>query len=315
MVKCLVAAVERGLDVYCEKPLSYDIREGRAMVDAVKKSGRVVQIGFQRRQSETFRQVKDFVDAGKAGRIVQADVQIHYRAGTKDPTHQAPPDSLDWELWCGPGPKIPYSPQVGHKNWRLEKTSGHGHLVDWGIHNMDATRMMLNLSTPKQITAAGGIYQYKDVITTPDTLTVHFEFDELPVVWRHRLWGASEFTPEISNGVLLYGEEATVFASDGKWIVIPKRKGAEPEEHEAPSDMGTLHMANFLDAVRDQSPLACPIDQGFMATTTVQLGMIAYESNSVVQWDQSSEGIPGNAAAARLLLREYRSPWKHPFRS
>ena len=309
----LLASLDRGLDVYCEKPLAYDIREGRAMVDAVKKSGKVVQIGFQRRQSAAFAQVKEFVAAGNAGRIVQADVQIHYTAGTKDATPQDPPASLDWELWCGPGPKIPYSPQVGHKSWRLEKTSGHGHLVDWGIHNIDATRLMLGLSTPKQITAAGGIYQYQDIITTPDTLTVHFEFDQLPVVWRHRIWGATEYTPEISNGVILYGEEATIFVADRRWVVIPKGKKSKREEHEAPSDMGTLHMANFLDAVRAGKPLACPIEEGFKATTTVQLGMIAYESNSTVRWDEKSEQILDNEPATALLKRDYRSPWKHPY--
>ena len=89
-------------------------------------------------------------------------------------------------------------------------------------------------------TAAGGIYQYRDVITTPDTLTAHFEFDRLPVVWRHRLWGATEFAPETNNGVFLYGEEATIFASDQKWIVIPNRNGAEPEELETASNAELL---------------------------------------------------------------------------
>ncbi len=309
----LIACLDRKLDVYCEKPLSYDVREGRALVDAVKKSGCVVQVGFQRRQSEAFRQVKEFVAAGKAGRIVQADVQIHYRTGTKDPTPQNPPPSLDWDLWCGPGPKIAYSPQVGHKSWRLEKTSGHGHLVDWGIHNIDATRMMLDLSTPKQITAAGGNYQLDGIITTPDTLTVHFEFDELPVIWRHRLWGATEYNPEVNNGVFLYGEEATIFASDRRWVVVPKSKGAERQEFDAPCDLGTRHMANFLDAVRTGAPLACPIEVGYQGTATVQLGMIAYESNSVVKWDEQAERIVDNEPAAKLLKRAYREPWIHPY--
>ena len=83
-----IAACEAGLDIYCEKPLAYDIREGRAMVDAVKKSDRIVQVGFQRRQSKAFGEVKKFIDEGKAGRIVQVDAQIHYKAGTKDPTPQ-----------------------------------------------------------------------------------------------------------------------------------------------------------------------------------------------------------------------------------
>lgn len=309
----LLACIKRGLDVYCEKPLAYDIREGRAMADAVKNSKCIVQIGFQRRQSLALHQVAEFVKAGKAGRIVQADVQIHYRAGTKDPTPQDPPASLDWELWCGPGPKIPYSPQVGHKSWRLEKTSGHGHLVDWGIHNVDATRMMLGLSTPKQITAAGGIYQYQGKITTPDTLTVHFEFDKLPVVWRHRLWGATEYNPEVNNGIFLFGEEATVFASDRRWVVVPKSGTDKRQEFNVPSDIGTLHMANFLECVRTRQQPACPIEEGFKATATVQLGMIAYESNSVVQWDEQTEQIVDNPEAAKLLKREYRAPYVHPY--
>ena len=172
-----IAALEHGLDVYCEKPLAYDIREGQAMVEAAAKHGRVVQIGFQRRQSKAFAEVKKFIDSGEAGRIVQVDAQIHYTAGLKDPTPQDPPAALDWDLWCGPGPKIPYSPQVGHMNWRLEQTSGHGHLVDWGIHLIDGGRTILDVPMPRAITAAGGLYELKGKITTPDTLTVHFEFE------------------------------------------------------------------------------------------------------------------------------------------
>jgi len=127
-----IAACEKGLDIYCEKPLAYDIREGRAMADAAKKSGRIVQIGFQRRQAAAIREARQYLQDGNAGRIVCVEAQIHYNAGTKDATPQDPPASLDWDLWCGPAPKIPYSPQVGHMNWRLEKTTGQGHLVDWG---------------------------------------------------------------------------------------------------------------------------------------------------------------------------------------
>lgn len=307
-----LAALQRGLDVYCEKPLAYDVREGRAMVDAAAKSDRVVQIGFQRRQSKAMQQAKQFIHAGKAGKIVQVDAQIHYRAGLRDHTAQDPPDSLDWDLWCGPGPKIPYSPQVGHFAWRLEKTSGHGHLVDWGIHLIDALRMMLDLDVPRRITAAGGLYYYRDKITTPDTLTVHFEFDRCPVVWRHRLWGAQEYCPEVNNGIFFYGDQATVFASDSRWVVIPKGKNAQRTESEVETDLGTNHMADFLAAVRSRGRTACPIQDAYKSTTTVQLGMIAYESDSVVDWDRKTEQIVGNDAAARLLKRPYRQPYQHP---
>ncbi len=309
----LIAALQKGLDVYCEKPLAYDIREGQAMVEAVRRSDRIVQVGFQRRQSKAFQQAKEYVESGEAGRIVQADVQIHYRAGTLDPTPQDPPAALDWELWCGPAPRIPYSPQVGHRNWRLEKTTGHGHLVDWGIHNIDAVRKVLNLSMPTRITADGGIYQYQGIITTPDTLTVHFEFDELPVVWRHRLWGAAEHTPETSNGVFLFGEKATIFASDNRWVVVPTDQQAERQEFEVQSDMGPSHMEDFLQAVRERRAPSCTVEDAFQSTATVQLGMIAYETHSVVQWDAKQMTIHNHPAAAALLKRDYRAPWTHPY--
>ncbi len=310
----LIAALEKGLDVYCEKPVAYDVREGRAMAEAVKKSDRIVQIGFQRRQSKAFEEVREFIDAGEAGRIVQVDAQIHYRAGTKDPTPQDPPSSLDWDLWCGPGPKIPYSPQVGHFNWRLEKTSGHGHLVDWGIHLIDSVRMTLGLGMPNQIMAAGGLYYLNGKITTPDTLTVHFEFDRCPVVWRHRLWGAQEYAPEVNNGIFFFGDKATIFSTDQKWVVIPVGKPKERVEHEAKTDLGLEHMADFLEAVRTRRQPACTIEEGYRSTATVQLGMIAYESQSTVRWDGSSEQIVDNAPAAKLLKRPYRRPYEHPYR-
>lgn len=309
----LMACLKKGLDIYCEKPLAYDIREGRAMVEAVHASDRIVQIGFQRRQSPSYAQVKEAIDAGKIGEVVQAEVQIHFKAGTSDPTPVDPPAVLDWDLWCGPAPKIPYSVQVGHKSWRLEKTTGHGHMVDWGIHNIDAVRLMLGLGMPTQINAAGGIYLYKGIITTPDTLTVNFEFDRCPVVWRHRLWGAAEYTQETKNGVFLYGTQGTIFVSDNRWEIIPTAKDAERQEFKVSADMGTAHVAEFLECVRTRKKPSCTIEDGYQSTATVQLGMIAYESNSVVRWDSKSEQIKDNPSAAALLKREYRKPWIHPF--
>jgi predicted dehydrogenase len=248
-----IAAVEKGLDVYCEKPLAYDIREGRAMVDAAEKAGVTIQVGFQRRQSTAIKQARDYIRQGHLGRIIQADAQIHYTAGTRDTTPQNPPASLDWDLWCGPAPKLPYCPQIGHVSWRLEKTTGHGHLVDWGIHLIDATRWILGETTPKAVQASGGIYYHKGKITTPDVLAVHFEFDTCPVFWKHRIWGAAEYTPEISNGILFYGENGTVFVTDRRWVIIPKDKNKDRIEHEVSADMGTEHMAEFLKAVRSDS--------------------------------------------------------------
>ncbi len=306
----LIDALDAGKDVYCEKPISYEVREGQAMVAAVAKSNRIVQVGFQRRQSIAMRQAAELVKSGDLGELVQVDAQIHYHAGLGDPTPQDPPASLDWPLWCGPGPLIPYSPQVGHQRWRLEKTSGHGHLVDWGIHLIDATRTLLELGMPKSTTAAGGLYAYAGKITTPDTLSVHFDFAEVPVHWRHRIWGATEYDADVKNGIFFFCTKGTVFATDHKWVVV---KGKKKEEHEASADMGPLHMANFLDAVRTRRPPVCVMSDAFKSTATVQLAMIAYETRSTVNWDAEKLDIIDNAPAAALLQREYRAPWKHPF--
>ena len=309
----LIASLERGLDVYCEKPLSYDVREGRAMVDAVKKSGRVVQVGFQRRQSAAFQAVRQRIQAGDSGKIVCAEANIHYTAGTKDPTPQSPPASLDWDLWCGPGPKIPYSPEVGHMNWRLEKTSGQGHLVDWGIHLIDAARLILGQGMPRAVGAAGGLYYLKGRITTPDVLTAHFEFADCPLTWRHRIWGAEEYNPEVSNGIFFYGERETLFVTDERWEVIPRGKNKERQVHEVKSNAGQLHMKEFLAAVRSRQQPGCKIEDGYASTATVKLAMISFDTGSKITWDSVQEEILNNETAAKLLKREYRAPWKHPY--
>ncbi len=310
-----IAACEKGLDIYCEKPLAYDIREGQAMVEAARKSGRIIQIGFQRRQSAAIREAAEHIRSGRAGRIVQVDVGINYTAGMRDAKPQDPPASLDWDLWCGPGPKLPYSPNIGHFAWRLEAASGNGHLVDWGIHLIDTTRVVLEESMPKSIQAAGGIYFFKDQITTPDVLTAHFEFEKCPVIWRHRIWGAQEYSPEIQNGIFFFGEKETVFASDNRWMILPRGKGKERKEMkpETPDGMPACHMANFLEAVRTRKQPVCPPEEGFRSTATVQLGMIAYHAAAKIQWDEERKEIPGNPRAAKFLKRPYRAPWKHPY--
>lgn len=310
-----IAACEKKLAVYMEKPLAYDVREGRAMARAQAKAGNIVQVGFQRRQSGAYKAVRDYLAGGAAGRPVQADVQIHYTAGPLDNTPQTPPATLDWELWLGPAPRMPYSPNVAHRAWRLEENIGNGHLVDWGIHLIDATRMMLGLGLPLSVTAAGGLYQYKGRITTPDSLTAHFEFDKIPVVWRHRLWGAAEMTPAYNNGIFLYCENETIFVTDQRWEVMPKGKGAEKRvvEIKPPVDTGTLHVAEWLEAVRASRQPSCTVEDAWRSTTAVHLGMIAYKSGRAVRFDAANETIKDDAAAARLLKRPYRAPYRHPY--
>jgi predicted dehydrogenase len=308
-----IDACRRNLDIYCEKPLAYDVREGRAMIGAARRSKGVVEIGFQRRQAEAIRQAGRYIRAGHAGRIVQVEANIHFQASTPDPTPQAPPAALDWDLWCGPAPKIPYSPAVGHKNWRLEAAVGNGHLVDWGIHLIDAARHILGEKTPHMVNASGGLYELKGKITTPDTLTAHFEFAQCPLVWRHRIWGAAEWAPEVNNGIFFYGEKETVFVSDNRWVAVPREKGKQRRVTDTQSDAGALHMGDFLDCVRTRRTPVCQPEDAWWSTTAVQLAMISYRAGTAVNWDLGREKIVDNAKAAPLLKRAYRAPYIHPY--
>lgn len=312
-----IDACEKGLDIYCEKPLSYDVKEGLAMIDAANKAGNIVQVGFQRRQSDAFNNAGEYIISGKAGEIHQVEAQIHYDAKLKDTTIQEPPASLDWDLWCGPAPKLPYRPSIGHIAWRLEKEYGHGHLVDWGIHHIDIIRKLMNLSTPEKLTAFGGIYKFKDKITTPDTLTAHLNFQQVPIVWQHRLWGAAEYSPEISNSIKFYGEKATIVASDHQWTIIPTAEDGERKEMKIRTpDMQEKHVGEFIKAAttKDPSFISCTTEDGFQSTASVQLAMIAYETGEPVYWNNQSMEVE-DQLAQQHLMRDYRAQWVHPFKS
>jgi predicted dehydrogenase len=318
-----IESCRRGLDVYCEKPLAYDVREGRAMVDAAKASGRVVQVGFQRRHSDAIRQAGQYLAEGHAGRIVSVAAQIHYAAELVDAAPVEPPASLDWDLWCGPAPKLPYSKQVGHFHWRLEEAYGNGHLVDWGIHWIDSIRAVLGLGMPRTVQSAGGLYQLKGRITTPDVLTAHFEFEKCPVTWTHRIFGQAEVTPETSIGMFFYGEKETLFLTDTFYEVVPVAKKGAPaatgaggrrKKVELKNDQQTAHVGEWLDAVRTRGRVSCPPEDAYRSTATVQLAMVALKAGGRVDWDEASEQVRDNPKAAALLKREYRGPWAHPWR-
>jgi len=310
-----IAACNRGLDIYCEKPLAYDIQEGLAMVNAAEKTGNIVQIGFQRRQSVAFKKTKELIEGGKIGNVYQIVAQIHYNPGVQDTTIQRPPASLDWEEWCGPAPKLEYRPNIGHKAWRLEKEYGNGHLVDWGIHHIDIIRQIIGEEMPEQFHTTGGIYEFKDKITTPDTLTANMAFKKTPVLWQHRLWGNGDVTGEFNNGIFFYGDKGTIFTEDNSVKIFPTGRNTQKELISIPTPlMQENHVENFLKAVRhkDKSMIHCTTEDAFKSTATVQLAMISYYTGSLVKWDQQKREIIGNPEAIKLLKRDYRGKYVHP---
>ena len=310
-----IAACAKGLDIYCEKPLSYDVMEGLAMVKAANKAGNIVQLGFQRRQSKAFQKAKELIESDKIGTVHQIVAQIHYNPNPQDTAIQPPPASLDWEEWCGPAPKLDYRPSIGHMSWRLEKEYGNGHLVDWGIHHIDIIRKIMGEEMPDSFVTSGGIFVLKDKITSPDTLTANMAFRKAPVTWQHRLWGNGDVTSEFNNGIFFYGDKGTLFADDSKVVTFPIGKNTQREDLSIPTElMQENHVDNFLTAVRnkDKKLISCTPEDAFKSTATVQLAMISYNTGSVVKWDQQKKEIIGNPEASTLLKRDYRGKYKHP---
>jgi predicted dehydrogenase len=310
-----IAACEKGLSIYSEKPLSYDITEGLAMLKAYQKAGNIVQIGFQRRQSDAFKRCKELIESGRIGDVHQIVAQIHYDPGTQDTKIQDPPAALDWDEWCGPAPKLPYRPSIGHYNWRLEKEYGNGHLVDWGIHYIDIVRKTMGLEMPEEFHSSGGLYVLKDQITTPDTLVAKMSFSKVPVLWQHRMWGNGDVMTEFKTGVFFYGDKGTIVGQDGRLAIFGIGKEAKREDISLSSAaMQENHVGNFISAVKnkDKSILMCTPEDAFKSTATVQLAMISYYTGTTVKWDQSRNEIIGNPEASKLLKREYREKYRHP---
>jgi predicted dehydrogenase len=218
-------------------------------------------------------------------------------------------------MWCGPAPKLDYRPSIGHKAWRLEKEYGNGHLVDWGIHNIDIIRKIMNFGMPTSFETTGGLNVLDGKITTPDTLNATMNFEGCPVIWQHRLWGTGDLNKAINNGVFFYGENGTLFASDEKLILTPADKSLEKQEiNISTPEMQENHLASFLNAVKTKNKdlLDCSIDDAFQSTATVQLAMASYYTNSKVIWDSKTKKIVNNQEAAKLLARPYRGSYNRP---
>ncbi len=199
-----IAALEAGADVYCQKPISVDVREGEAMLDAARKLGRVVQIGTQRKSTPHLIEAKkQIVDAGLLGKIGHVDMccYFHMRANGNPPVEPVP-DFLDYEMWTGPAPLRPYDGLPHKRWWRTFMEYGNGILGDMCVHMLDTARWMLGLGWPKRVSSQGGILVQKEGKSNiPDTQTAIFEYDGFNCAWKHRSWGVPT-DPGVSVGAL-----------------------------------------------------------------------------------------------------------------
>src|SRR5580658_2253171 len=185
----MIAAVQSGIDVWVQKPISVDIVEAQAMVAAARRHKRVVQVGLQRRSTPHIVEARDrFINEGKLGKIGLVEICCYYHMrATGNPPDTAPPQNLDYEMWTGPAPMRPYNALVHPRRWRSFMEYGNGIMGDMCIHMFDMVRWMLDLGWPKRISSSGGILVDKaSKANITDTQTAAFEYEDLRIVWTHR---------------------------------------------------------------------------------------------------------------------------------
>jgi len=288
------------------------------MVKAARDNGRTVQVGTHRRVSPHNISAMKFLKEGKLGQIGMVRAFVHYGGGAGQPTPDSdPPKGLDWDMWCGPGPLVPFNKRLHPKGFRNFMQFANGQLGDWGIHWMDQILWWTDELYPRSVASTGGRHIQRDNTDGPDTQVVNFEFESFTAVWEHRKFAANN-AEKHHVGCYFYGTEGTLHLGwrDG-WTFYPSN-ASKPTIHEEP----TLHdpdqqnirelWADFLACIESGERPVCDIEIGHRSTNMSLLGMLSMKLGRSVRWDGRREVIVGDEQANKLLSREYRAPWQYP---
>jgi predicted dehydrogenase len=328
----MIAALEAGADVYVQKPISVDVAEGKAMLDAARRLKRVVQVGMQRRSTPHLVEARDrFIKEGRLGKIAAVEIYCYYHMrATENPPDTKPPDYLDYEMWTGPAPMRPYNRLVHPRGWRAFMEYGNGIVGDMAVHMLDMVRWMLDLGWPRRIASTGGILVDKaSKANISDTQLATFEYPDLRVVWQHRTWGAPN-DDDYPWGATIYGDKGTLKLSVFRYDFIPMdgtprvhkdvtyeleqypedKTEKDLERHVAPAIRH--HMLNFLAAIDSRGRPVSDIEEGYISTSTCILANNAMKLGRTLEWDPQAHRVKADEEANRLLRRPYRSPWIHP---
>jgi predicted dehydrogenase len=327
-----IEAMKAGADVYCQKPISVDVVEGRAMLTAARKYKRVVQIGTQRRSTpHLVDAINKVIKEGKLGKVSYVEIYNYGRSRVSNAAEEAPPANLDYEMWTGPAPMKPFVRGVHPRGWRQYMEYGNGTIGDMGVHMFDMVRWMLGLGWPKRISSSGGIFVLKGgKPNIADTQTATFEYDDLNIVWESRAWGDPP-DPNYTWGATLYGEKGTLKASVYRYDFTPSSGGGQPihqdvvyeldkypednterdlEKHTAPAVR--YQMKDFLANIATRGRPVADIEEGFISTSSCILANMSMKVGRTLAFDPQTNRVIGDEEATRLLARPYRNPWVHP---
>ena len=300
-------ACQCGRDVYVEKPVSHNILEGRKMIQAAKKYGRIMQAGTQYRSDEGLAQAVEYVQSGKLGKVLRAHVPWYeYRPGIGR-VEAYTPDWLDYDLYCGPGELKPLRRKKLHYDWHWLWNTGTGDLGNSGIHAFDFCRWMMGYQTlPPRAICIGGRFGVDDVGQTPNTQLTLLDYDDAPIVIEDRNLGDKKGSRNLDHvlgvreGVIVYCEGG-YFAGlrAGGWVY--DNDGRKIKQFVGGG--GGNHTANFIEAVRrrDASILKAPIEQGHISSACCHLGNISYRLGAPATPDRIKAVFKNSDLAGRIF--------------
>lgn len=315
-------ALSAGKHVYVEKPCSHNVREGRWLVDAAARSGKLVQHGTQSRSTPFIQAAMKLLKDGVIGEVKIArcwDVQFRPPIG-KEATSDAP-SGFDYDTWTGPAPMLPFQKNRHHYTWHWWYNFGTGDAGNDGVHEIDIARWGLGVEThPSQVAAVGGKYVHNDDQQFADTMTAVYEYPgegtngkSRQLVFEMRLW--SRYHPNgMDNGNEFLGTKGRMLLTKRGQVQVFNEKD-EPQKLELP-EVKTAgirqHQMNFVDAIRSGVELNANALTGHLSATLPHLANLACRVGRSFRFEPKTENIIGDEEANQLLGRSYRDHWGRP---
>ena len=328
-------ALNRGLHVYCEKPLAISVEEARVLRENwLKHKGKLAtQVGTQMHAQENYARIKEMLFDGAIGKLesVTAWGNRKLRREGYLPAQGAPPAGLHWDMWLGPAPDRPFHPDyfsggagANCLKWNMFWDWGSGQIGDMGSHMMDLVYSTTDAALPNRISATGEPYNPE---VTPVDLECHF--DHPANNWRGPIrisWQQGGLLPrtprdfidldKIGHGVMFKGSEGFIIADYTKRLLIPSGKVADlsyytprKKGNQLPP-VGQFHQ-NWIDACKDPSKgTCCDFEYHGNLAEQMQLGLVAFRSGETIEYDGTKGEITNHPEANLLLKRTYREGWK-----
>jgi len=303
-----IAAMRAGKDVYCEKPLTLTIAEGKALVQVARETNRRLQTGSQQRTEFNGRFVlaTELVRNGRIGKVQTIECRVGDNP-VGGPFNQVPaPEGLDWDFWLGPTPHVDYVPQKCHYTFRWFYDYSGGKMTDWGAHHLDIAQWALDMdrSGPIEVEGTG-----TGVDPRPLCYTCHPHFT---ATYRYANGATVRSTDAGENGIHFAGE-------DGKWLFVSRNRIAASDpgiiSQPLPNNavrlgQGNNHMANFISCVRSRQQPIANVEVGHRSVTVCHLGTLAIRTGQRLRWNPETEQFVDNARANQWLSRPMRAPWR-----